>query len=100
MIYLIKSAGYKEEEKEMKYFPLLKIGYTEDNRKEIRYSHYRLHNPTFQVLYEIPGATEDHEKRVQYKFRDLLFSDYGREWFEYNEEIIEFFKNIVSLEEL
>ena len=100
MIYLIKSAGYKEEEKEMKYFPLLKIGYTEDNRKEIRYSHYRLHNPTCQVLYEIPLATEDHEKRVQYKFRNLLFSDYGREWFEYNEEIIEFFKNIVSLEEL
>ena len=100
MLYLIKSAGYKEEEEGMKYFPLLKIGYTEDNRKEIRYSHYKMHNPTCQVLYEIPGATEDHEKRVQYKFRDLLFPDYGREWFEYSEEIIEFFKNIVSLEEL
>ena len=101
MIYLIKSAGYKEEEEgKTSTFFLLKIGYTEDNRKEVRYSHYRLHNPTCQVLYEIPGATEDHEKRVQYKFRDLLFPDYGREWFEYSEEIIEFFKGIKSLEEL
>ena len=100
MLYLIKSAGYKEEGEGMKYFPLLKIGYTEDSKKEIRYTNYRLHNPTFQVLYEIPGATEDHEKRVQYRFRNLLFPDYGREWFEYSEEIIEFFKNIKSLEEL
>ena len=100
MLYLIKSAGYKEEGEGMKYFPLLKIGYTEDSKKEIRYTNYRLHNPTFQVLYEIPGATEDHEKRVQYRFRNLLFPDYGREWFIYSEEIIEFFKNIVSLEEL
>ena len=101
MIYLIKSAGYREEEEgKTSTFFLLKIGYTEDNRKEVRYTIYRLHNPTFQVLYEIPGATEDHEKRVQYKFRNLLFPDYGREWFEYSEEIIEFFKEIKSLEEL
>lgn len=100
MLYLIKSAGYKEEGEGMKYFPLLKIGYTEDNRKEVRYSQYKMHNPTCQVLFEIPGATEDHEKRVQYKFRDLLFPNYGREWFSYSEEIIEFFKGIKSLEEL
>lgn len=101
MLYLIKSAGYREEEEgKISTFFLLKIGYTEDSRKEIRYSHYKMHNPTCQVLYEIPGATEDHEKRVQYKFRDLLFLDYGREWFEYSEVIIDFFRSIESLEEL
>ena len=102
MLYLIESSGYKvgENNNSISYFRLLKIGYTEDSNKDKRFLQYKLHNPTCQVLYEIPGATEDHEKRVQYKFRDLLFSDYGREWFEYSEEIIEFFKGIKSLEEL
>lgn len=101
MLYLIKSSGYREEgEGKISTFFLLKIGYTEDSRKDVRYSQYKMHNPTCQVLYEIPGATEDHEKRVQYKFRDFLFPDYGREWFSYSEEIIEFFKGIKSLEEL
>lgn len=100
MLYLIKSSGYKEEEGKISIFFLLKIGYTEDSRKDKRFLQYKLHNPTCQVLYEIPGATEDHEKRVQYKFRNLLFEDYGREWFIYSEEIIEFFKNIKSLEDI
>lgn len=100
MIYLIKSAGYKEEEGNISTFFLLKIGYTEDNRKDIRFVQYKLHNPTCQVLYTIPEATEEHEKKVQYKFKNLLYSDYGREWFKYSEEIINFFKNIKSLEEL
>lgn len=101
MLYLIESSGYKVgENNSISYFRLLKIGYTEDSNKDRRFLQYKLHNPTCQVLYEIPGATEDHEKRVQYRFKDLLFLDYGREWFEYSEEIIDFFKNIGSLEEL
>ena len=100
MIYLIKSAGYKEEEGTNIPFFLLKIGYTEDSRKDIRFMQYKMHNPTCRILYEIPNATEDHEKRVQYKFRNLLFPDYGREWFKYDQSIIDFFKNIKSLEEL
>ena len=100
MIYLIKSAGYKEEEGNISTFFLLKIGYTEDNRKDTRFVQYKLHNPTCQILYIIPEATEEHEKKVQYKFKNLLFPDYGREWFKYSEEIINFFKNIKSLEEL
>lgn len=101
MIYLIKSSGYKEEEEgKISTFFLLKIGYTEDNSKDRRFLQYKLHNPTCQVLFEIPEATEDHEKRVQYKFKNLLFEDYGREWFRYSEEIIDFFKNIKFLDEL
>lgn len=100
MIYLILSSGFVKSEEGMKYFPLLKIGYTEDSNKDRRFLQYKMHNPTCQILFEIPSATEDHEKRVQYKFRDLLFSDYGREWFSYSEEIIEFFKGIKSLSDI
>ena len=96
MLYLIESAGYKKDN----YFKLLKIGYTEDLNKDKRFTLYKLHNPTCQVLYKIPGGNEEHEKKIQYKFKALLFEDYGREWFKYDQSIIDFFKNIKSLEEL
>ena len=94
MIYLIESSGYNRVGDSISYFQLLKIGYTEDFKKDKRYISYKLHNPTCKVLYEISNGTEDHEKRIQYKFKDLLYSDYGREWFYYSEEIIDFFKEI------
>ena len=99
MIYLIKSAGYDENEN---LIHLLKIGYTEDSRKDIRFMAYKLHNPTCKILYEVPNLSEDIEKRVQYKFRNLLYSEYGREWFYYNDDIINFFRDIdkVDLESL
>jgi len=91
MIYLIKSAGYEDDNK---YIDLLKIGYTEDFKKDKRFNLYKLHNPTCKVLYEVLGGTEDQEKRIQYKFKDLLYPNYGREWFYYSEEIIDFFEDI------
>ena len=91
MIYLIKSAGYGDDNK---YIDLLKIGYTEDFKKDKRFNLYKLHNPTCKVLYEVLGGTEDQEKRIQYKFKDLLYPNYGREWFYYSEEIIDFFEDI------
>jgi hypothetical protein len=71
MIYLIKSAGYGDDNK---YIDLLKIGYTEDFRKDKRFDQYKLHNPTCKVLYEISNGTEDQEKRIQYKFKDIFQS--------------------------
>ena len=100
MIYLIKSAAFKEEEGKINTFFLLKIGYTEDNIKNKRFLQYKLHNPTCQVLFEIPGGTEDHEKKVQYKFKNLLYENYGKEWFKYSEKIIDFFKSIKSLKDI
>lgn len=94
MIYLIESSGYNRVGDTISYFQLLKIGYTEDFKKNKRYISYKLHNPTCKVLYEISNGTEDHEKRIQYKFRDLKYSEYGNEWFYYSEEIIDFFENI------
>lgn len=98
MIYLIETVYYVKETG--KVLDLLKIDYTEDSNKQSRISQYKLHNPGHILLYEIPGGTEDHEKRIQYRFKDLQYSEYGREWFYYDEEIVEFFNNIDSLEKL
>lgn len=95
MIYLIKSAGYNEKGD---FIHLLKIGYTEDNNKDKRFQLYKLHNPTCKILYEIPDLSEDIEKRIQYKFRDLLYLEYGREWFYHSEDIINFFKDIDNID--
>lgn len=52
-----------------------------------RFTLYKLHNPGYKLLYEISGYDEDIEKRIQYKFKDLLYSKYGREWFYYSDEV-------------
>ena len=95
MIYLIKSSGYDENEN---LIHLLKIGYTEDSKKDKRFMVYRIHNPTCKVLYEIPNLSEDIEKRVQYKFRSLKYNKHGNEWFYYSEDIINFFKDIDNID--
>ena len=99
MIYLIKSAGYDENEN---LIHLLKIGYTEDNNRDRRFMSYKLHNPTCKILYEVPSLSEDIEKRIQYKFRDYKYKDYGNEWFYYSDDIVNFFKDIdkINLESL
>ena len=63
---------------------------------------YKLHNPTCKILYEIPSLSEDIEKRIQYKFRDYKYKEYGNEWFYYNDDVINFFRDIdkVDLESL
>ena len=99
MIYLIMSSAMKEDEKgNLEYFRILKIGYTDDNHKDRRFDQYYLHNPTCKVLKTIPNATQEQESRVQYNFRDLLYT--RNEWFKYDQSIIDFFNNIKSLEEL
>ena len=96
MIYLIETTYYDKETKEV--LDLLKIGYTEDSKKDKRFMAYRMHNPGYKLLYGVLGYSEDIEKRIQYKFKDLLYSEYGREWFYYSEDIINFFKDIDSID--
>ena len=96
MIYLIETTYYNKNTKEI--LDLLKIGYTEDSNKDKRFTLYKLHNPGYKLLYEISGYDEDIEKRVQYKFRDLKYNEYGNEWFYYSDDIINFFKNIVNVD--
>lgn len=96
MIYLIETTYYNKETKEV--LDLLKIGYTEDSNKDKRFTLYKLHNPGYKLLYEILGYDEDIEKRIQYKFRNLLYSEYGREWFYYSDDIINFFRDIDNID--
>ena len=99
MIYLIMSSAMKENENgNIEYFRVLKIGYTEDKNKDKRFDQYYLHNPTCKVLKIIPNATQEQESRVQYKFRNLLYI--RNEWFKYDQSIIDFFNNVKSLDEL
>lgn len=92
MIYLIQV--------EYKTTTLLKIGYTKDSSKEARFTAYKMHNPLSEVLFIIPEGTEKHEKALHYLFRKYLYKDYGNEWFNYNTEIIEFFKIHTTKESL
>jgi hypothetical protein len=96
MIYLIETTYYNKKTKEV--LDLLKIGYTEDSNKDKRFTLYKLHNPGYKLLYEILGYDEDIEKRIQYKFRNLLYSEYGREWFYYSDDIINFFRDIDNID--
>ena len=97
MIYLLKSAGYEEVDGEDKLFLLLKIGYTGEDNLTTRFNNYRCHNITGKIIYTIPNATEDHEKKLHYKFKDLKYD--GHEWFKYDQSIIDYIKS-VTLEEL
>ena len=83
MIYLISV--------EYRYETLLKIGYTADKNSKKRFDTYKMHNPKSVLLFTIPGGTEKHEKAIHNKFRSFLYSDYGNEWFNFDQSIIDFF---------
>ena len=87
MIYVLKSAGYDENNQ---YIDLLKIGYSKDWR--IRKAQYLLHNPTIKILYEVLELEEEWEHKLHYKFKKYRYKDYGNEWFYYRDEILEYFK--------
>lgn len=96
MIYLIQTTYYDETENIS--IKLLKLGYTKDENKDTRYSQYRMHNPLFRILYEIPGGLEEHEKALHYRFSKYLYT--GREWFSYSDEIIDYFRTHTTLDSL
>lgn len=84
MIYVIKTSYYNYEEN--RAFPLMKIGYTNENGLERRLAQYGLHNPLFDLLYTFPGMTIDDERRLHNYFRGYRFytSYGGNEWFLYD----------------
>lgn len=98
MVYLIYVNHFDKEEN--KLLELLKIGYTADNKKEIRYQTYKLHYPLFKVLYEIPDANTLDEKRLQKYFQEFRYSDYGLEWFKYDKSIVDYFKTHTTKDSL
>lgn len=92
MIYLIRSASFKDKSDTecIEYEPILKIGYTKDDSKKSRFDYYSTENPTCQILYLIPEGDEQDERNLHYHFRNYL--KYGKEWFSYEQEILDFFK--------
>ena len=99
MIYVILSAGFKKDS-DTEFIKLLKIGYTGDDRKDGRYYQYISHNPTVKILYEIPDGTEEIEELLHSYFSKYRYLEYGREWFEWNEKIIEFFEIHKTIDDL
>lgn len=59
---------------------------------------YITENPTIKILYLIPELTEAEEKMLHYYFDEYLFN--GREWFTYEQEILDFFKELDSQDDL
>lgn len=98
MIYLIKSAAYKNKEC-TEYEDTLKIGYTKDGSKKGRFECYITENPTSQILYLIPEGDERDEKNLHHHFRKYK-KDYGQEWFSYEQEILDFFDTHTTKESL
>ncbi len=98
MVYLIYVNHFDKEEN--KLLELLKIGYTADNKKEVRYQTYKLHYPPSKVLYEIPDANTLDEKRLQKYFQEFRYSDYGLEWFKYDQSIVDYFKTHTTKDSL
>ena len=92
MIYVIQ-VDYRD-------FTFLKIGYTKDDNQESRYSKYKLHNPCCKVIFEVPEGTEELEHALHIYFKDHSYSDYGREWFKYSDEIYDFFVNYKTADDI
>lgn len=69
MIYLIETTYYNKDTKEV--LDLLKIGYTEDSKKDKRFMAYRMHNPGHKLLYEVLGYTEDNNKDKRFQLYKL-----------------------------
>lgn len=94
MIYLILSAEIEIVDKERGEYlnsPLLKIGYTKDI--DSRFDSYLLHNPGCKLLETREGDTELESYFHSYYSR-YKYPDREREWFYYNQEIVDNFQNL------
>lgn len=95
MIYVLKSAGYDEDEN---YVDLLKVGFSEV--WSYRYKSYLNHNPTVRLLYSYPEGTRDDESNLHTLFKKYRYEEYGREWYYYSKELLEIFENYSTIENL
>ena len=96
MLYLINETFFDKTTREV--IDLLKIGYTGDSGLDTRLSAYINHCPEAKLLFTIPGGDLKHESALLDKFRIHLYK--GREWFEYSDEIVDYFRYHTTLESL
>ena len=99
MIYVLASSAFKDNSLS-EHMNLIKIGYTDDSSKKLRYSQYKLHNPSVIVLYEIPDCGTYIEDQLHQFFSKFRYEMYGREWYYWDEEIIQFFETNKTKEDL
>lgn len=89
MIYLIQDAYIDKNDN---FHKVLKIGYT--SNIDSRISQYTSHNFGFKLLKTREGD-EELEKLLHYHFNKYLIKEsHNREWFEYNDEIINEFEKL------
>lgn len=100
MIYLILSPAFIDRDDISKgYIPLLKIGYTGEDSQKSRFDTYITENPTMKVLYLIKNGDMDDELNLHNHFKHLR-TGYGREWYKYDPEILDFFETHKTKESL
>ena len=89
MIYLIQDAYIDKNDN---FHKILKIGYT--SNIDSRISQYISHNFGFKLLKTREGD-EELEKLLHYYFNKYLIKEsHNREWFEYNDEIVNEFEKL------
>lgn len=100
MIYLILSPAFKDKNDISKgYKSILKIGYTGENSRKSRFDCYLTENPYSKILYLIEGGDLEDERNLHIYFKEYK-DKYGKEWFEYNQVIIDFFETHKTKESL
>ena len=102
MIYLIKTAVFIEGTipEEDKSITALKIGYSNDERGEGRFDDYRANGFSIRVLKSIPGGSYILEGQIHKYFKKYNISSRSREWFYYNEEIVDLFSRCSDISDL
>ena len=94
MIYLIKTAVFIEctaDDKNDSAVLALKIGYSRDERGNNRFHDYVNNGLNVRILRTISGGSYQLENRLHHYFKNYNIPSKSREWFYYNDEIVDIF---------
>lgn len=93
MIYLIKTSVFIEGDdcKNDRAVMALKIGYSKDERGEGRFNDYINAGLSFRILKTISGGSLRLETYLHNYFKDYSIESRSKEWYYYDEKIVEFF---------
>lgn len=102
MIYLIATSQLVRDKNSSNLSSevILKIGYSDDERGEGRFRDYRSSGLDIEVLYYVSGGSYQLESIIQNYFSEFSIPGRSREWFYYRKEIIDFFKNYQTSQEM